>query len=185
MSQLILVDSAGYPPEVEVRWPARLARLPLVGDLGIYFKPQLWVRRTLLEAYADPSMVTDELVKRTAELQRFPGNQEATLERARTQEALDPAPLKHLEVPTLILWGRKDQWVPVENAIRFQRDVKGARLAVFDNLGHDTMEEDPKASAAPVSDFLKPIVPQSKPARDEAPRYGRAPDNQPRTSHSK
>jgi pimeloyl-ACP methyl ester carboxylesterase len=186
VSQLILVDSAGYPPEVEVRWPARLARLPLVGDLGIYFKPQLWVRRTLLEAYADPSMVTDELVKRTAELQRFPGNQEATLERARTQEALDPAPLKHLEVPTLILWGRKDQWVPVENAIRFQRDIKGARLAVFDNLGHDVMEEDPKASVAPVSDFLKPIVPQSKPARDEAPRYGRAPDNQPpRTSHSK
>ena len=80
---------------------------------------------------------------------------------------------------------RPPQWVPVENAIRFQRDIKGARLAVFDNLGHDTMEEDPKASAAPVSDFLKPIVPQSKPARDEAPRYGRAPDNQPRTSHSK
>lgn len=188
VSQLILVDSAGYPPAGgDLRWPTRLARLPLVGELGIYFKPEIWVRRTLLHAYADPAMVTDERVKRTAELQRFPGNQEATLERARTQAALDPAPLRHLEVPTLILWGGKDQWVPVADAIRFQRDIKGSRLEIFANLGHDPMEEDPGASATPVSNFLRPIAPQPGPPGDEAPRYWRVRPNDhlPRTSHSK
>jgi pimeloyl-ACP methyl ester carboxylesterase len=156
-SQLILVDSAGYPPKGgQLRWPMRLARLPLVGDIGIYFKPELWVRETLLEAYADDSMVTDERVKRRAELQRFPGNREATLERARTQQQLDPAPLKQLKVPTLILWGAKDPWVPVADAVRFQRDIRGAKLTIFENLGHDPMEEDSKASAALVADFLHP-----------------------------
>jgi pimeloyl-ACP methyl ester carboxylesterase len=159
VSQLVLIDSAGYPPQgAAFRWPTRLARLPLVGDAGIYFKPEPWVRRTLLEEYADPSMVTDERVKRTAELQRFPGNQEATLQRARTQALLDPTLLKRLNVGTLILWGRKDRWVPVADAIRFERDIKGSRLKVFDCLGHDPMEEDPKASAAVVSGFLQPIA---------------------------
>lgn len=188
VSQLILVDSAGYPPAGgDLRWPTWLARLPLVGEVGIYFKPEIWVRRTLLHAYADPTMVTDARVKRTAELQRFPGNQEATLERARTQEALDPTPLKHLEVPTLILWGGKDQWVPVADAIHFQKDIKGSRLEIFANLGHDPMEEDPRASAAPVSDFLMPIAPRPKSPGDEAPRYWRARphDHLPRTSHSR
>jgi pimeloyl-ACP methyl ester carboxylesterase len=163
VSQLILIDSAGYPPEGEqFRWPTRLARLPLVGDAGIYFKPELWVRRTLLQQYADPSMVTNQRVKRTAELQRFPGNQEATLERARTQTLLDPTILKRLDVRTLILWGRKDHWVPVADAMRFNRDIKGSRLKVFDCLGHDPMEEDPRASAAVVSDFLQPIADRSE-----------------------
>jgi pimeloyl-ACP methyl ester carboxylesterase len=156
VSQLILVDAAGYPPP-EARWPTQLARLPLVGDIGIYFKPELWVRRTLSQAYADPAMVTDERVKRAAELQRFPGNREATLLRARTQEPLDPTPLKRLDVPTLILWGAKDGWEPTADALHFQNDIKGAKLVIFKNLGHNSIDEDPDATAAAVAAFMKPI----------------------------
>lgn len=155
VSQIILIDAAGEtrdPP-----WPTKLARLPIVGDIGIFFKPERWVRRKLFEAYADPAMVTAERVKRTAELQRFPGNREAALQRARTQEPLDPAPLKRLGVATLILWGAQDRWVPVADAFRFQNDIKGAKLQVFEKLGHDPMEEDPVATAAAVAAFLKPI----------------------------
>src|SRR6185369_14066009 len=88
----------------------------------------------------------------------------ATLLRARTQEALDTAPLKRLRVATLILWGAQDRWVPVAVAFLFQSDIKGATLKVFDNLGHDPMEEDPVATAAAVAAFLKPI-PASLPSR--------------------
>ena len=147
----------------EAAWPTRLARLPVVGEIGIHFKPERWVRRKLTEAYADPAMVTAERVKRTAELQRFPGNREATLQRARTQEPLDPAPLRRLTVATLILWGAKDRWVPVADAFRFQNDIKAAKLEVFEKLGHDPMEEDPKATAAAVAAFLKPIAVRSAP----------------------
>jgi pimeloyl-ACP methyl ester carboxylesterase len=115
------------------------------------------VRRKLSEAYADPAMVTAERVKRTAELQRFPGNREAALQRARTQEPLDPTPLRRLAVPTLILWGAHDRWVPVADAFRFRNDIKAAKLEVFERLGHDPMEEDPKATAAAVAAFLKPL----------------------------
>ena len=155
VSQLILVDAAGYPREAgEAPLPTRLARLPVVGDVGIYFKPERIVRRSLGEVYADPAMVTPARVARYADLQRFPGNRPATLQRARTQEPLDPTPLKRLDVPTLIIWGAKDRWVPVADAFRFQGDIKGAKLAIFENLGHNPMEEDPKATAAAVAAFL-------------------------------
>jgi pimeloyl-ACP methyl ester carboxylesterase len=162
VSQIILIDAAGEsrdPP-----WPTRLARLPILGDIGIYFKPERWVHRKLTEAYADPAMVTRERVKRTAELQRFPGNREAALLRARTQQPLDSSPLGRLRVATLILWGARDRWVPVSDAYRFKDDIKTATLKVFEKLGHDPMEEDPAATAAAVAAFLRPI-PASYPAR--------------------
>jgi len=168
VSQLVLVDAAGYPRDGgEAPLPTRLARLPVVGDIGIYFKPERLVRRSLEEMYADPAMVTPERIKRTAELQRFPGNREATLQRARSQEPLDPTPLKRLRVPTLILWGAQDRWVPIADAFRLQHDIKGAKLEIFEKLGHNPMEEDPKATAAVVAAFLKPIpLPPAPPPAD-------------------
>jgi len=161
VSQLILVDSAGYPREGPLPLSTRLARLSVLGDIGIYFKPDRLVRRSLLEVYADPAMVTPERVRRFGELQRFPGNRAATLQRARTQEPLDPSTLRSLDVPTLIIWGAKDRWVPVADAFRFHRDIKRSHLAIFSQLGHDPMEEDPKATAAAVAAF----VPTAAPAR--------------------
>ncbi|MDP1751946.1 MAG: alpha/beta hydrolase [Reyranella sp.] len=160
VSHLVLVDAAGYPRQGETPLPIRLARMPVVGDIGIYFKPERLVRRSLAEVYADPAMVTPERIKRYGELQRFPGNREATLQRARTQEPLDPTPLKRLDVPTLILWGAKDHWVPAADAFRFRNDIKGAKLEIFENLGHNPMEEDPKATAAAVAAFLASTPPR-------------------------
>jgi hypothetical protein len=145
--------------------PTRLARLPVIGDLGIWFKPDFLVKRSLTEVYADPAMVTPERVRRYAELQRFPGNRHATLVRARTQEPLDPSVLKRLDVPTLVMWGTEDKWVPRADGVRFQNNIKGARLALFDKLGHNPMEEDPVATAKAVDGFLPAaLTPRAEPA---------------------
>lgn len=164
VSQLVLIDSAGYPrPGDEVPLATRIARLPLIGEISSYFRPEARTRRSLASAYADPAQATPERVRRYAELQRFPGNREATLQRARLQEPLDPTMLRRLKVPTLILWGGRDPWVPVADGFRFQNDIKGAQLEVFSKLGHYPMEEDPQATAAAVAAFLKPIPPRPAP----------------------
>lgn len=168
VSHLILVDSAGIPRDGgSAPLPTRLARLPVIGDLGIWFKPEFLVRRSLGEVYADPAMVTPGRVRRYADLQRFPGNRHATLLRARTQEPLDPTVLKRLDVPTLILWGAKDRWVPPADGFRFQHSIKGSKLALFEKLGHNPMEEDPAATAAAVDAFLPASL---KPRAESAPK---------------
>jgi len=159
VSELILVDSSGYPGEGPTPWSTRLARMRVLGDIGIYFKPDYFVRRRLREIYANPAMVTPERVRRVSDLQRFPGNRAATLQRARTQEPLDPSMLRSLDVPTLIIWGAQDRWVPVADAFHFQRDIAHSHLAIFSKLGHAPMEEDPKATAEAVAAFLPTEVP--------------------------
>ena len=158
----------------EAPLPTRLARMPVVGDIGIYFKPERLVRRSLARGLRRPRD-GDARARSSAiaELQRFPGNREATLQRARTQEPLDPTPLKRLDVPTLIIWGAKDRWVPVADAFRFQNDIKGAKLEIFENLGHNPMEEDPKATAAAVAAFLASTP--APPAAARSPRRRRSP----------
>ena len=172
VNHLILVDAAAFPPESGPTWRTRLARAPVIGDIGIYFKPEWVARDALKEVYADPAMVTPERVRRFAELQRYPGNRKATLQRTRTQEPLDPTPLKRLEVPTLIIWGAQDRWTPVADAFRLQTDIKGAKLALFSKAGHNPMEEDPKGTAAAVAGFLprelpSPIAPPPPPTSDQ------------------
>ena len=164
VSHLILVDASAYPREGEAPWRTRLARAPLIGDLAISFKPEWMVRRALREIYADPAMVTAERVRRFGELQRFPGNRRATLQRLRNQEPLDPTPIKRLDVPTLIIWGAQDRWVPIADAFRLQNDIKGARLAIFEKPGHNPMEEDPTGTAAAVAAFLPTEPPAPLPA---------------------
>lgn len=169
VTQLILVDSSGYPGAGDIPLTTELARLGGLGDIAIYFKPESMVRRALLDTYADPAMVTPARLQRYSDLQRYPGNRAATLQRLRTQEPLDPTLIKRLEVPTLILWGAKDRQVPVNNAFRFQGDIKGAKLEIFEKAGHAPMEEDPAATAAAVASFLPAEAPPTPVAPAEPP----------------
>ena len=63
--------------------------------------------------------------------------------------------IRTIRVPTLIVWGRKDQLVPVENAERLHRAITGSTLVIFDQLGHVPHEEDPVRSYIPVKQFLR------------------------------
>ena len=52
--------------------------------------------------------------------------------------------LPEIEVPTLIVWGRNDILIPVEDAYEFERLIgANARLEVFDDTGHLAMLERP------------------------------------------
>jgi pimeloyl-ACP methyl ester carboxylesterase len=52
------------------------------------------------------------------------------------------------------MWGARDNLVPVDSARRFAHDIQGARLVIYDDLGHVPMEEDPERSVGDVVKFL-------------------------------
>jgi len=165
---LVLVDSAGYPLESQsVPIGFRIARIPLLNRLMRVTLPRGVVASSLRNTYGEPSRVTPQLVDRYYELTLREGNRAALAQRfAAGRHSAQPERVRELRVPTLILWGGRDRLIPPPYAERFHRDIAGSRLVVFPDLGHVPHEEDPRATADAVVEFLASAVPPAQSTRD-------------------
>ena len=115
-----------------------------------------WPVTSVRNVYGDPSKVTPELINLYYAMAVRAGNRRALVQRfAQAPEGAHAERIAQLRLPTLILWGGRDQRIPVENAAAFNRDIKGSRLVVFDHLGHVPHEEDPALTVAAVQQFLE------------------------------
>jgi pimeloyl-ACP methyl ester carboxylesterase len=56
--------------------------------------------------------------------------------------------------PTLIIWGRNDEIVPVEDAYEYERLIPGARKVIFEDTGHVPMVERPARFNELLTEFL-------------------------------
>jgi pimeloyl-ACP methyl ester carboxylesterase len=122
-----------------------------------YVLPTVMLRASLAPAYADKVMLTDDLVARYADMMRAPGVRGAIV--ARMQQYIPENPeqaLRHIQAPTLLVWGGKDGMIPFANAQDYLRAIPDSRLAAFPDLGHIPQEEAPERSVAPVRQFLAP-----------------------------
>jgi pimeloyl-ACP methyl ester carboxylesterase len=61
--------------------------------------------------------------------------------------------LERTDLPVLIGWGHRDPVTPLAIGERLARNVPGAQLAVWDDVGHFPQLEDPAAVAAAVEAF--------------------------------
>lgn len=157
VAALVLVDAAGMPFTAKsVPIGFRLAANPLLAPVLTVLTPRSVVADSVRSTYGDPSRVTEETIDRYYELTLRAGNRQALVDRfkqMRFGERLDE--LKKIERPTLILWGAKDQLIPVANARLFADAIANSEVVVFDALGHIPQEEDPLQSVAPVLRFLE------------------------------
>jgi haloalkane dehalogenase len=62
--------------------------------------------------------------------------------------------LAALRVPTLVLWGAKDDYAPVASAYRFGKEIPHAELVILDDAGHFVMEDDPERVGLEIASFL-------------------------------
>jgi pimeloyl-ACP methyl ester carboxylesterase len=159
VERLILVDAGGYPPESLTTPPSlplgfRIARTPGLRLLMQYTLPRGIVESSLRKVYGDGSKVTPELVDLYFDMALRAGNRQALARRIEQGYTGNVALLKDIKIPTLVLWGGKDRLLPLEAAQRFERDIPGAKLVVFDDLGHVPQEEDPVRTVAEVRRFL-------------------------------
>jgi haloalkane dehalogenase len=63
--------------------------------------------------------------------------------------------LAALEVPTLILWGQQDEFLPLDYASRFARALPGSKLVLLAGVRHFLFEDEPERCAHEVIDFLE------------------------------
>jgi pimeloyl-ACP methyl ester carboxylesterase len=156
---LVLVDAAGAPEWQSRKAPIgfRLARMRGVRSLMKWIAPRSMFESSLETTLFDPAQVTPSMVDRYWDLNRYPGNREATMRRfalGHNNHPATSAQLAAIKAPTLILWGQEDNLIPVASARWFQQAMPGSRLISYPRVGHVPMEEVADQSAADVAAFL-------------------------------
>jgi pimeloyl-ACP methyl ester carboxylesterase len=154
VAKLILVDATGAPRDKELPFIFEIARTPGMSWLLEKITPKSVIKSNLEEVYFDDSKITDALVDRYYEMTHRPGNRQAFVDRARLDLMNDTDRIGEIQCPTLILWGREDLWIPVEDADFFNQQIANSKVIIYDNAGHVPMEEIPDATCKDVIDFL-------------------------------
>jgi pimeloyl-ACP methyl ester carboxylesterase len=159
VSKLVLVDASGYPPESAKAPPSvplgfKIARLPVLRELMKNVLPRQIVAKSLANVYGDPRKVNADLVDLYYEMALREGNRKALGRRMDQGYSGVVEHIAQLKLPTLILWGGQDRLVPLEFGERFAKDIVGAKLVVFDELGHVPHEENPERTLEALKTFL-------------------------------
>jgi pimeloyl-ACP methyl ester carboxylesterase len=63
--------------------------------------------------------------------------------------------LAELEVPTFVVWGEEDPFLPVELAHRLQEAMPGSTLALLPGCSHFVMEDAPQTTGPLIFEFLR------------------------------
>lgn len=63
--------------------------------------------------------------------------------------------LYRLSAPTLVIWGRHDRVIPIENADLWRQGIPHAELRVIEDCGHGPHRERPDQFVQAVTDFLQ------------------------------
>lgn len=154
--RLILVDASGYelaPDRVPLGF--RIASIPVLNRIGEHLLPRALIAQSVAQVYGDPTKVSDAVAERYFELTLREGNRRALgLRMQQLEPGAHVERLKALNLPTLVLWGGNDRLIPPSMAQRFAADIRGAKLVVFDGLGHVPQEEDPARTVQPVLEFV-------------------------------
>jgi pimeloyl-ACP methyl ester carboxylesterase len=68
------------------------------------------------------------------------------------------------QLPTLIVWGAQDPFIPVSHAVAAHKAIPGSRLEIFDGVGHYPHCEAPERFVAVLIDFIASTKPARLPA---------------------
>jgi pimeloyl-ACP methyl ester carboxylesterase len=63
--------------------------------------------------------------------------------------------LKTIDMPTLVVWGEKDVYLPLSLGNRIQEDITGSEWRVMPNCGHFVPEDYPERATRLIVEFLK------------------------------
>ena len=158
VDKLILVDAAGYvSTRSGVPFIMKLGRLPGADKLFSLFTTRGQIRSSLESAYYNDENVSEKTVDVYYYSMRTPGAVRAVFARMRhprSETEKWQVRIPELNLPTCIIWGVEDTWIPVEDARKFHRDIARSKLVIIPECGHLPQEEEPEKFVIHVLDFM-------------------------------
>ena len=162
VSRLVLVNSAGFGPEVT--YLLRMLAVPVVGRLMLRRPTKVGVKHIERALYADPALATPARVAHALQIARDPdvatafdeiGRNLGTVRGVRSAwraELLAAAAAQHR--PVLIVWGDRDRILPPQQLEAARVAFPAARTHVFRGAGHLPQIERPDEFADVLRAFL-------------------------------
>jgi pimeloyl-ACP methyl ester carboxylesterase len=162
--RLVLVDSGGLGPEVTAL--LRAATLPgadLFLQIATSERTERFVgqmlqpfRRMGLSARPSMTHIMDHVkALRDAEARKaFVNTARSVIDlRGQRVDARDRLYLAS-QMPTLLVWGRRDRLIPVSHGIEAHELIPGSRLEIFEEAGHFPHQDDPERFSDVIVDFI-------------------------------
>ena len=161
---MLLVDASGQPYAKSGNTPLgfRLMRMPVIKEAARFIAPRSIFESSVKTSMSVQSKIDAKLIDRYWELNRYPGNREATLKRFANPQSMrsgSKEKLAAIKIPVMILWGAEDNLIPVTSAKWFADALPQAKLIIYPSVGHIPMEEIPEKSATDVKNWLDGLPP--------------------------
>ncbi|MFZ0418194.1 MAG: alpha/beta fold hydrolase [Candidatus Sulfotelmatobacter sp.] len=125
VEKLVLVDSAGLasmrPPAVDLN-ASSLAGMRAILE-SVFYNKQMVTDQTVLQVFTDHVRNNDAYT-----IQRMLAGL--------VTPQFEDTKLASIRVPTLVVWGRQDELIPVAGGEKLRDGIAGAKLVVFDQCGH-------------------------------------------------
>ncbi len=157
VKKMVLLDAAGFPQDMP--FIMNFTALPVIGEIAGVAMPKIFVDMNINAAFGDSDKVTDELQQRYFDLTMRQGNREALVNVFRTMKEQSQNPhlgdrVKEITIPTLLMWGDQDEWVPLEIMQQFHQALANSQTIVYEGVGHMPMEELPVQTSRDAHGFF-------------------------------
>jgi pimeloyl-ACP methyl ester carboxylesterase len=156
VDKLVLIDAGGYPMKMPMI--IRLSAIPGSVMMTKAFFGKWMLNWNLKEVFYHKDWVTPDRIDNYYVRLATPGAIDA---QSSVIDSLDFAAfdrfikrIPDVKIPTLIIWGKDDYWIPVENAYKFRKDLVNSVLCIIPECGHVPQEEHPAVTAKLILDYL-------------------------------
>lgn len=159
---------------LSIKYPERFNKIVLMGAAGVDFDltygldkvwgytPSIENMKELLDIFAyNRELVSDDLAKLRYEASVRPGFQESFSSMFPTPRqngidllSSDENDIKNIKHDTLIVHGREDKVIPLQNSIKLNQLIKKSQLHIFGECGHWTQIEHNKRFNKLLLDFF-------------------------------
>tara|TARA_Y100000748_G_scaffold52478_1_gene40751 strand:- start:356 stop:1330 length:975 start_codon:yes stop_codon:yes gene_type:complete len=143
IDHLILVSPGALNPRVRGR--SVPVTLPKPFEIIAHITPKIITETLLKGGFGEPNNVTDELIMRWHDLLLREGQRDAQIARVNQYVSgnIDEV-LSEIRSPTLIMWGKKNNVVPVDLAYEMKDMMKNSsriEMIIYESGGHQLVQE--------------------------------------------
>lgn len=155
VKKVVLLNALGYDTKELKPVLARIMTFPAV-DFFVINKglPKSLTLASVEKCFGDDSKIETRGVELADKFINIKGVLANTKRLVRSEQYPDTNRIAQVTQPTLIIWGDKDAIIPVDQAYKFERDIKNSKLVIYEGSGHVPMIENTEETLRDILDFF-------------------------------